>query len=170
MITALHQHEPQWSIRQLCQAAQVSRSWYLARSSTAARAERDTALRAAIERIVLNFPGYGYRRVTEQLHRDGWTVNHKRVLRVMRQEALLCRLKRSFMVTTDAEHAHRVWPNLLRGLELTRPDQAWVADLTYIRLPTTFCYLACVLDAFSRKVVGWQLGITLETTLPLGAV
>lgn len=170
MITTLHQHEPQWSIRQLCQAAQVSRSWYLARSSTTARAEGDTALRAAIEQIVLDFPGYGYRRVTKQLQRDGWTVNHKHVLRVMRQESLLCRLKRSFVVTTDATHAHRVWPNLLRGLEITRPDQAWVADLTYIRLPTTFCYLACVLDAYSRKVVGWQLGRTPETTLPLGAL
>lgn len=170
MITALRQREPQWSIRRLCQVAGVARSWYLARAATGPRTERDTALRAAIEQIVLDFPGYGYRRVTKQLQREGWRVNHKRVLRVMRQEALLCRLERAFVVTTDSAHAHRVWPNLLRDLALTRPDQAWVADLTYIRLPTTFCYLACVLDAFSRKVVGWHLATNLETTLALGAL
>lgn len=92
-------------------------------------AARDVALRDAIERVVLAFPGYGYRRVTHALVRDGWAVNHKRVLRVMRQEALLCEVRRRFVPTTDSSHGYRRYPNLLAGLTLVRPDQAWVAEI-----------------------------------------
>lgn len=170
MIAVMQQQAPELSIRRLCQVSGTGRTWYYTHPSADEQAARDVALRDAIERIVLAFPGYGYRRVSKTLQREGWVVNHKRVLRVMRTESLLCQLERAFVVTTESRHGRPVWPNLLRGVEVTQPDQVWVADLTYIRLPTTFCYLACVLDAFSRRCVGWQLGRTLETTLPLAAL
>jgi transposase InsO family protein len=128
------------------------------------------ALRDAIEQLVLEFAGYGYRRVTQALRRAGWQVNHKRVLRVMREEALLCHLKSHFVVTTDSAHGYRTYPNRLAEVTLTRLDQAWVADITYIRLPTTFVYLACLLDAFSRRCVGWNLSRQIDTRLTLGAL
>jgi putative transposase len=122
------------------------------------------ALRDAIERIVLDFPGYGYRRVTHALRRGGrGPINHKRVLRVMREESLLCRLKRRFVVTTDSAHGYRTYPNLLTGVAPDRLDQAWVADITYVRLPTTFVYLACILDACSRRCIGWKLSRQIDT-------
>jgi putative transposase len=133
----------------------------------------EVALRDAIEHLVLEFPGYGYRRVTAALQRAGWEVNHKRVLRLMRQECLLCQLKRRWVRTTDSEHGLRVYPNLLAGCGwrgLSGLDQAWVADLTYIRLPGGFCYLAAILDAFSRKVVGWNLSDRIDAELALGAL
>jgi putative transposase len=135
--------------------------------------EPDRALRDAIEALALEFPGYGYRRVTAQLHRDGWEVNHKRVLHLMRKESLLCQLRRRWRRTTDSEHGLRTYPNLLadcgwRGL--TGLNQAWVADLTYIRLSHGFCYLAAILDAFSRKVVGWELSESLEASLAVSAL
>ena len=107
------------------------------------------ALRDAIEQPILEFLGYGYRRLSHALQRAGWQVNHKRVLRIMRYDALLCQLRRHFTVTTYASHGYQTYPNLLADLVLTAPDQAWVADITYIRLPTTFDYLACILDAYS---------------------
>lgn len=138
-----------------------------------ARQREATALRDAIERITLSFPGYGYRRVTAQLHRDGWEVNHKRVWRVMQSESLLCHLKRGWVQTTDSEHGLRVYPNLLAQAgwrRLTGLDQAWVGDITYIRLREEFVYLAVLLDAFSRRVVGWNLSRRMEAALVLGAL
>ena len=108
--------------------------------------------------------------MTAELHRQHWTVNHKRVLRIMRTEALLCQLQRSWTTTTDSRHGLQTYPNLLAPLTLTRPNQAWVADITYVRLPTTFIYLACVLDAWSRRCVGWQLSRTIDTQLTLAAL
>ncbi|MFN8589930.1 MAG: IS3 family transposase [Thermomicrobiales bacterium] len=127
------------------------------------------ALREAIERIVLEHPGYGYRRVTHAPRREGWKVNHKRVLRVMREESLLCQIKRRFVPTTDSRHGLGSHPNLLRGQDLQRPDK-WVADLTYIRLPTTYCFLAAILDAWSRRIVGWALSPHIDTDLTLAAL
>jgi putative transposase len=170
MIASMQATEPALSIRHLCQLVGVGRSWYYGRPTPDTAAARDVALRAAIERLVLAFPGYGYRRVTHALRRDGWVVNHKRVLRVMRQEALLCQLARRFVVTTDSTHGQRRYPNRLAGLELVRPDQAWVADITYIRLPQAFVYLAAILDAYSRRVVGWQLSRLIDTELGLAAL
>lgn len=117
---------------------------------------------------MLAFPGYGYRRVTKALQREGWDINH--VLRVLRQESLLCHLKRRFVATTGSRHGCRTYPNLLRGLVVVRRDQAWVADLTSIRLPTAFVYLACLLDAFSRRWVGWHLARAIDTDLTLAAL
>jgi len=109
--------------------------------------------------------------VTHALRRSGWgSVNHKRVLRVMREESLLCQLKRRFVVTTDSAHGYRPYPNLLALLTLDRLDQAWVADLTYIRLPATFVYLAGILDAFSRRCIGWKLSRQIDTRLTLAAL
>jgi transposase InsO family protein len=168
MIAAMREAHPELALRRLCELVGTSRTWYYARPS--AEAARDTALRDAIERLVLAFPGYGSRRVTKALQRAGWTVNHKRVLRVMRQESLLCQLERRFVVTTDARHALQTYPNLLTGTTVTGPDQVWVADLPYIRLPTTFAYLAGLLDAWSRRCVGWRLSRTIDTMLTLAAL
>jgi transposase InsO family protein len=159
------------SVRHLCDLLDVNRAWYYARP----RIEKGDAseavhLRDAIERIILDFPGYGYRRVTHALAQEGWTVNHKRVLRVMREESLLCQLKRRFVPTTDSCHGWRTYPNLFRGTALTAPDQVWVADITYIRLPTTFVYLAAILDAYSRRCVGWALSRWIDTDLTLAAL
>lgn len=132
--------------------------------------KQDADLRDRIEQIVLDFPGYGYRRVTRQLHREGIRVNHKRVLRIMRQEGLLCRKKRRFVVTTDSIHPFRIYPNLVKDILLTGINQVWIADITYIRLLYEFVYLAAILDAFSRKVVGWALGRTLSSELTLAAL
>lgn len=170
MIAAAQAAYPDLSLRRLCAAVGSGRTWWYTRPSADAVRERDTALRDAIERIVLAFPGYGYRRVTKTLQREAWDVNHKRVLRVMREESLLCQLERRFVRTTDSAHALRTYPNLLTDMTLAGPDQAWVADITYIRLPTTFAYLACVLDAWSRRCVGWQVSRAIDTTLTLAAL
>jgi len=135
--------------------------------SQVAEAER---LRDAIERIALAFPGYGDRRVTAQLHRDGWDVNHKRVLRVMRQECLLCQLQKRWVPTTDSAHGLRVYPNLLKGMRIEGLNRAWSADITYARLPESFAYLAAILDAYSRKVVGWCLSRSLDAGVVLKAL
>jgi putative transposase len=169
MAQAQHEH-PQLSARHLCALLGVGRSWYYKRLTIPSRNDRDVVLRDAIERIVLEFPGYGYRRVTKALARAGWVVNHKRVLRVMRPESLLCQLKRRFVATTDSRHAQRTYPNLVAAFEPTAPDQVWVADITYIRLPTAFAFLACILDAWSRRCVGWHLSRTIDTRLTLASL
>ena len=169
MSRMLEEH-PEMSVRSLCELFDVCRSWYYDKPGAEEKAERDVELRDAIEQIVLEFPGYGYRRVTEQLHRQGWDVNHKRVLRVMRQESLLCQLKRRFVITTDSAHSHRTYPNILDGCVLDGLDEAWVADITYIRLPTSFVYLAAILDAYSRRCVGWALSRWIDTRLTLAAL
>jgi putative transposase len=132
-----------------------------------------TAVCERIEAIVLEFPGYGYRRVTKQLEREGFGVNHKRVLRIMRQESLLCQLRHRWVRTTDSEHGLRIYPNLLAHAgwrALSGVDQAWVADITYIRLAEGFAYLAAVLDAYSRRVVGWCLSRRIDAALTVAAL
>ena len=120
-------------------------------------------LRDQMQKIALESPAYGYRRITAELRRRGFEVNHKRVLRMMREDNLLCVRRRAFVVTTDSRHNLPVYPNLARGMIQTSAiNQLWVADITYIRLRTEFVYLAVVLDAFSRRVIGWALGRTLE--------
>lgn len=170
MIEQAHHEHPEISIERLCELMGVSRSWYYGRPSAAEKANEDVALRDAIERIVLVFPGYGYRRVTATLRREGWSVNHKRVLRVMREEALLCQLQRRFVLTTDSDHAFGRYPNLLKDVETQKLDRVWISDITYIRLPATFCYLAAILDAHSRRCVGWKLSRFIDTRLTLSAL
>ena len=125
----------------------------------------------AIEQVISEFNGYGYRRVTKELHRRNLQVNHKKVLSIMQAEKLLCkRVKHRKINTTDSEHNNRIYPNLIKKLVPTRPDQVWQADLTYIRLNGGFVYLAAILDGFSRKVVGHALGLFLDASLPLEAL
>jgi len=163
--------EHRWvPLKGLCELFGVSRSWYYEKPNPQQKAEKDVALRDAIERIVLEFPGYGYRRATKTLQREGWTVNHKKVLRVMRKESLLCQLKRRFKPTTDSSHSLKRYPNLIKDATLDGPDQGWAADITYVRLPTTFCYLASILDDFSRYCVGWSLSRWIDTRLALCAL
>ena len=158
------------SIRQLCSSLQVNRRWYYARLAQGEPVDPDVELRDTIEQIILEFPGYGYRRVTHALVRVGWRVNHKRVLRIMREESLLCHLKRQFVPTTDSHHPFQIYPNLIKGLEVDAPDVLWVADITYIRLLSSFVYLATLLDAYSRKCVGWNLSKRIDASLALGAL
>jgi putative transposase len=161
---------PELSTRRVCALLGLSRSWWYECAPSREPSDEATALRATIEQIVLDFPGYGYRRVTHELHRQGWVVNHKRVLRLMREDSLLCHLKRRFVATTDSRHGLGHYPNLLRERVPSGPNQAWVADITYIRLPTMFCYLATLLDAWSRRCVGWELSPTIDTDLTLAAL
>jgi len=171
VITATVEAQPVLSIQGLGALLGVSRSWYYERlSQPEATTIKDLALRDAIEELVLAFPGYGYRRVTHALARDGWSVNHKRVVRVMREESLLCQLKRRFVATTDSQHGFRRYPNRITDLVIDHLDQVWVADITYIRLPRTFCYLAAILDACSRRCVGWELSRFIDTELALAAL
>jgi putative transposase len=130
----------------------------------------DMDLRDAIQRIALEWPTYGRPRITAALRRQGWKVNPKRVYRLMREDNLLCVRKRKFVVTTDSSHRRLVYPNLARQMSLAGVDQLWVADITYIRLETEFVYLAVVIDAFSRRVIGWALERTLEDDLTLAAL
>jgi transposase InsO family protein len=127
-------------------------------------------LRDAIQRIALEWPSYGRPRITAELRRRGWTVNAKRVHRLLREDNLLCVRKRKFVVTTDSNHGRKVYPNLARDLVLTGVDQLWRADITYIRLREEFVFLAVILDAFSRRVIGWALDRNMEDELTLTAL
>lgn len=156
-------------MRQICAILSISRGWYYA-TEAEPPTEADTTLRARIEEIVLEFPGYGYRRVTKTLQRAGQDVNHKRVLRIMREESLLCQLQRRWVATTNSRHELGNYPNRIKGVPVTRLNQVWIADVTYVRLPRGFVYLAAILDAFSRKVVGWALSRWIDAALVLRAL
>jgi len=157
------------SIEVACGAAQVSRAGYYRHFDEHAPRQAETELRDRIQRVALKNRFYGYRRVMAELYLQGIQVNHKRVLRVMREDNLLSLRRRKFVVTTDSSHGRLVYPNLIAGLVLTAPNQVWVADITYIRLLEEFIFLAVILDAFSRRVLGWELGESLQTTLALRA-
>ena len=158
-------------LRPLCRLGQVSRAgFYRWRQRPGKPAERDLEVRDAIQRIALEFPCYGTRRVRFELWRRGYTVNRKRVQRLMREDNLLCLRRRKFVVTTDSNHDLPVYPNLAATLIVTRVNQLWIADITYIRLEVEFVYLAVILDAFSRREIGWALERTLEASLTLEAL
>jgi putative transposase len=127
-------------------------------------------IRDEMQKIAVESPAYGYRRITAELRHRGFAVNRKRVLRMMREDNLLCVRRRAFVATTDSRHNLPVYPNLAGQMEPTAINQLWVADITYIRLRTEFVYLAVVLDAFSRRVIGWALGRTLEAELAVSAL
>jgi putative transposase len=127
-------------------------------------------LRDAIQRIALEWPSYGRPRITAELRRQNWTVNPKLVYRLMREDNLLCVRRRKFVVTTDSNHTRKVYPNQARDLILTATDQLWWADITYIRLRDEFVFLAVILDAYSRRVIGWELDRTMEDSLTLTAL
>jgi putative transposase len=153
------------------QLGRVSRAGFYRFDENANRGEdEDMALRDAIQRIALEWPSYGRPRITAELRRRGWKVNPKRVYRILREDNLLCIRKRKFIVTTDSNHGRKIYPNLAHTMVLTGLDQLWVADITYIRLREEFVFLAVVLDAFSRRVIGWALNRTLEDHLTLAAL
>jgi transposase InsO family protein len=127
-------------------------------------------LRDAVPKIALEWPAYGRRRVTAELKRRGWQVNHKRVHRIMREGNLLCVWRRKFLLTTDSNHSRPVYPNVAADMERTGTDQLWVADITYIRLQTEFVYLPVVLDAHSCRVIGWPLDRNIDVGLPPAAL
>jgi transposase InsO family protein len=143
-------------LRRLCELAQVSRAGFYRWRQAVTPVADDMELRDDIQCIALEFPYYGWRRVTAELRRRGWTVNHKRVRRIMREDNLLCLRRRKFVVTTDSGHSRPVYPNLAAQLELSGLNQLWIADITYIRLEAEFIYLAVVIDAFSRRGAGPQ--------------
>jgi putative transposase len=158
-------------VQRMCGLAKVSRAGFYRFSPEAVVPDADLELRDALQRIALEFPRYGWPRMTAELHRRGWAVNHKRVYRLMREDNLLCLRKPGFVVTTDSRHGLPVHPNLANAMSLTGLDQLWVADITYIRLLLEFVYLAVILlDAFSRRVIGWALARTLEDELTLEAL
>jgi putative transposase len=155
----------------MCTLAGVSRAGYYRNWQAHRPRQEETALRDELQRLAIADRHCGYRRLTAALRRKGWVVNHKRVLRIMREDNLLCLRRRAFVPpTTDSNHRFTIWPNLARHLEPTAPDQLWVADITYIRLDEAFVYLAVVIDAFSRRVIGWALESHLQASLALSAL
>ena len=144
--------------------------YYQPKGLSPEKRQGDTDVRDRIEEIALRFPRYGYRRMTVQLRREGFLVNHKRMLRLMRESDLLVKSRRKWLSTTDSRHGFRVYPNLCREITPTGLNQVWVADLTYIRLRWEFVYLAVILDAFSRRVVGWALSRSLDASLTVAAL
>ena len=149
----------------------VSRpSFYRFEEEATPKVDRDMDLRDAIQRIALKWPSYGRPRITAELKRQGWKVGPNRVRRIMREDNLLCVRKRKFVVTTDSNHGGKVYSNLKSTMDLTGINQLWVADITYIRLEAEFVYLAVVIDAFSRRVIGWALDRTLANDLPIQAL
>ena len=159
------------TIRRMVELSAVSRaSFYRSLAPRAAGSDADMDLRDAIQRIALAWPCYGRPRLTAELRRQGWRVNPKRVYRLMREDNLLCVRRRKFLVTTDSAHGLRVYSNLARTMVLTTINQLWIADITYIRLQLEFVFLAVILDAFSRRNIGWALDRTLSAELTLTAL
>jgi len=159
------------SIERMCQLAGVSRAGFYRSLQDRAPVEEDMEARSVIQQIAVEHRRrYGYRRISAELRRRGMLVNHKRVLRIIREDNLLAVQPRAFVVTTDSDHEFEVYLNLASRMKLTGMNQLWVADITYIRLKKEFVYLAVVLDAFSRKVVGWALDCTLAARLPIAAL
>lgn len=159
------------SVLSACQALDIARATFYRNRFADLFVDPDLDLRDRIQKIALEWSSYGYRRVTAQLRRDGLNVNHKLVLRLMHEDNLLCLRKQRFKIaTTDSNHGLPIYPNLAKDLVLTHLDQLWVSDITYIRLGHEFVYLAVVIDAFSRKVIGWALSRRIDAALTLDAL
>jgi len=144
--------------------------YYKGKTKSPEQMKAEADLKDKIEAICLEFPRYGYQGVTEQLKRDGQRLNHKKVLRLMRESDLLCQAKRKRVKTTDSRHRFPRYPNLIKGMVISRLNQVWLSDITYIRIKTGFVYLAAILDTFSRKVIGYAVSAALDTTLTLEAL
>ena len=159
------------SVERMCTLAEVSRAGYYRWVQEREPGVEETAVRAAIQEIAVeHHRRYGYRRITAELRHRGMLVNRKRVLRMMQEDNLLGIRTRRFVVTTDSRHPFEIFLNLAKRMELTAPNQLWVADLTYIRLAQEFVYMAVVLDAFSRRVVGWAINRSLRSTVAVDAL
>jgi putative transposase len=159
------------SVSTACQALSVARATYYRHLLGGPLTDPDVELRDRIQKLALEWSSYGYRRMTAELKRQGLKANHKRVLRILREDNLLCLRRQRFKIgTTDSNHGLTVYPNLAREMVLIACDQLWVADITYIRLNNEFVYLAVVLDAFSRRVIGWALSRRIDAALTLAAL
>jgi putative transposase len=158
------------SVVQMCEVAGFSRAGYYRFQNPEKPVPRDMKLREDMQKIAVEWPCYGSRRMARELRDRGWDINRKRVQRLMREDNLLCVAKRKFVVTTDSGHELKVYPNLAASMLLTDVDQLWIADITYIRLEEEFVYLAVILDAYSRRVIGWHLGQGLDNSLALTAL
>lgn len=145
--------------------------YYKPKVDPTVRAMRDADLRDHIEKLQIEFPRYGYRRIRADLLRQNLRINSKRIRRVMRENGLFAEVKKAFkMATTDSNHEYRIYPNLVKGIEITEPNQVWVADITYIRIATCFVYLAVILDVYSRKVIGWAVAKHMKKELCIEAL
>src|SRR5262245_44092417 len=158
------------TLRQMCEASGVSRASFYRRWQSKEPQAEQVALRDAIQRLALRNRQQGYRRITQHLKRDGWVINHKRILRLMREDKLLGIRRRRFVITTDSDHSWKIYPNLARSMVLTGLNQLWVADITYVRLRQEFVYVAVILDVYSRRVVGWSVQKQIDTRLTLEAL
>lgn len=158
------------TIGQMCQTSGVSRASFYRRWQSKEPKAEQVALRDAIQRLALKKRQRGYRLVTQHLKREGWLINHKRVLRLMREDNLLCIRRRGFVITTDSDHSWKIYPNLARSMVVTDLNQLWVADITYVRLRLEFVYVAVILDVYSRRVVGWSVQKQIDTALTLEAL
>jgi len=154
----------------MCEVAGFSRAGYYRFLEPEKSAPGDMDLRDAMQKVALEWPSYGSRRMARELRARGWNVNRKRVQRLMREDNLLCVTKRKFVVTTNSAHGLTVYQNLAGGMTVTGVDQLWVADITYIRLEEEFVYLAVILDAYSRRVIGWHLDDCMEDSLTIAAL
>lgn len=161
---------PPLSIARMCQTLAVSRAAYYRWHTAGLASDPDMEARDQIQHIALEMPAYGYRRITHELQRRGLVINHKRVLRLMRQDNLLCLRTRSFVRTSNAQQQLGIYPNLLPALAVDGLDQLWVADITHVRLQHAFVYLAVLLDAYSRRGIGWALDHSLEAELAVAAL
>lgn len=159
---------PAVSVAASCRLLEVARATYY--RGIKPKAQADLSLRDLVQQVALEWPSYGYRRITAELRRQGQSINGKHVLRLMREDNLLILRKRRYVHTTNSDHRLPVYPNLVPELSVTKCDQLWVSDITYIRLLREFIYLAVILDAFSRRVIGWALERYLETGLALAAL
>jgi putative transposase len=144
--------------------------YYKSRAASPGRMKLEADLMDCIEVICLEFPRYGYRRVSQQLKREGWLVNHKKVLRLMRESDLLCQVQRKRVKTTNSTHCLPVYPNLVKDIVISCLNQVWIADITYIRIQTGFVYLAAILDAYSRRAIGYAISESIDTALTLKAL
>ena len=154
----------------LCQMTGLSRAGFYRLRMPRQASPVEMEIRDEMQKVAVEWPAYGYRRITVELQNRGFDIHHKRVLRMMREDNLLCVRRRKFVVTTDSNHHLPIFPNLAGQMTATAINQLWVADITYIRLRVEFVYLAVVLDAFSRRVIGWALGRSLEAGLATAAL
>ena len=155
------------SLNKACEALGVSKSW--CNTGIKPAPDRNKELPHQIKSIALEFPRYGYRRITKQLQRNGQKVNHKRVLKIMRIQGLTRKIKRFRICTTNSNHGFKTYPNLVKNLEVINLNQVWVADITYTPLQHGFAYLTVIMDRFSRKCIGWQLSRNIDAQLCLDA-
>ena len=161
------------SVKTATNLLNVSRSGYYKwskNSSTNSKNKIEMEIKNEIHKIAIEFSGYGYRRITKELKQRGHNINHKKVLRLMREDNLLCLKKKFKPMTTNSNHEHKIYPNLIKNLEINRLNQVWASDITYIELLNEFIYLAVIIDLFSRKCIGWELSRNIDSELVLNAL